>query len=198
MKRINALLLLMAFTVFAADDKRPAVRIGTVDTQERTSPVFQNDDGDESIQVDGMKLITSDTKAWLCISVRYETRPDWLDDLTLEFYVHLPGERRSPGILFKGSVSYADIPKDRAHLAEMYIHFNSYERYFSQGEIKATVIAKVNGEIVSIDRRNSLDKPWWTEFDGPVRELINRNDTPFYGINSGDYESQRLISDVQP
>ena len=97
-------------------------------------------------------------------------------------------------MLFKGVVNYVDIPEDRDHLAEMYMHFNSYERCYGRGKIQTVVLAKVDGQIVSIDKRNSLDNKWWENVPAPPCGLLNRLDTPFWVVNADDYETQDLCS----
>ncbi len=194
MKKLLAVLLFVSLSVVAAEKvERPDITINDVDTQELSAPLYQGDDGDDTLYIPGIPLYSSREKKWFRISVDYETRPDWIDRLTLEFYVLLPGREEEP-ILFKGEVSYVDIPEGRKHLAEMYMHFNSYERYYRRGKVRTAVLAKVDGEIVAIDDRNSLDDKWWENIPLHPCGLLNRLDTPFRVVNAGNYEAQDSCS----
>ncbi len=194
MKKLLAVLLFVSLSVVAAEKvERPDITINDVDTQELSAPLYQGEDGDDTLYIPGIPLYSSREKKWFRISVDYETRPDWIDRLTLEFYVLLPGREEEP-ILFKGEVSYVDIPEGRKHLAEMYMHFNSYERYYRRGKVRTAVLAKVDGEIVAIDDRNSLDDKWWENIPLHPCGLLNRLDTPFRVVNAGNYEAQDSCS----
>jgi len=185
------ILLLAATTGFAAEKKEPrsAIKVNGVEVRELSAPIHQNDNGDDTIQVRNTALKRGGNETWLQISVRYETRPEWLDHLTLEFYVLMPTP--SPeGTLFKGVVHYVDIPKGRDHLAEMYMHFNTRKRYSRRGKIRTAVLAKTNGTIVGIDQNNSPEDPWWETAPAGSHALLNRLDTPFRIVNEESYQAQ--------
>ena len=187
MKRLLIALLFTAASAIAAENS--GVHINTVKTEALASPLFQNEEGDDTIQISGMELDKPGSKEWLRISAEYETRAEWTDRLTLEFYVLLQRPNRSP-TLFKGVVQYVDIPRDRKHLAEMYMHFNSYARHAGRGKIRAAVIAKVAGKTVAIDKQNSLDDKWWETMPTHPVELLSRLQTPFAIVNTDRYEAQ--------
>lgn len=189
MKKWILILLLATQWIAEAEEPRPDVRIEDVDARELHTPLFQNEDGDDSIQVSGMPLTQIGNKEWLQISVHYETRPEWIDRLVLEFYALMPTPEKEKR-LFKGAVQYVDIPKGRDHLAEMYMHFNSYERYYGRGRIQTAVLAKIDGEIIAVDKQNSLEDPWWEKLPAHPRGLLNRLNTPFAVINVEQYEAQ--------
>ena len=194
MKKLLAVLLFVSLSVLAAEKKEsPDITIGDVETQALSAPLYQGEDGDDTLYIPEISLSSAREKKWLRVSVDYATRPEWIDRLTLEFYVLLPyhdGEK----ILFKGVVSYVDVQEGRKRLAEMYIHFNSYDRYYRRGKIRTAVLAKVDGEIVSIDDRNSLDDKWWENMPLHPCGLLNRLDTPFRVVNAGSYEAQGSCS----
>jgi len=192
MKNLFIVLLLVASSAYAEEKARPDVEIEDVEIRELHTPLYQNDDGDDSIQVSGMAINQYGNKKWLQIAVHYETRPEWMDRLTLEFYVLLPTPEKET-LLFKGIVQYVDIPESRDHLAEMYMHFNSYERYYGRGKTRTAVLAKIDGKIVAVDKRNSLENKWWEEVPAHPRGLLNRLDTPFRIVNAEDYEAPRIL-----
>jgi len=186
MKNLIMILFLVIGTSAVAAETLPNIEFNDVDTQEIQTPLYQNEDGDDTIQIHGMSLHQNNNKTWLRVAAHYETRPEWIDRLTLEFYVLMPNSGKEP-VLFKGVVNYVDIPEGRDHLAEMYMHFNSYERYSSRGRsIRSAVLAKLDGQIVAVDKRNSLDDKWWETIPSSSGELMNRLDTPFRIINVND------------
>jgi len=194
MKKLLTILLFVSFSVIAAEkEKLPDITIGDVETQDLSAPLYQGEDGDDTLYAPGIIFSSNREKKWLRVSVDYATRPEWIDRLTLEFYVLLPSPNDEK-ILFKGVASYVDVPEGRKHLAEMYMHFNSYERYYQRGKIRTAVLAKVDGEIISIDDKNSLDDKWWETIPLHPCGLLNRLDTPFRVVNAGNYEAQDSCS----
>ena len=192
MRKLALILFLSGSITVAANDPSPVIKITKIETIELASPLYQNDDGDDSIQVDGTSIDDSTRTQWLRISARYETRPEWLDRLTLEFYVLMPDSETS-GMLFKGAVHYVDIPRGRNHLAEMYIHFNSYNRYKKRrGKIKTAVVAKIDGARVSMDNQNIAEELWWENKPTHPAGLLNRLNTPFGVVNPANYAAQIL------
>lgn len=192
MKNLMMILLLIGASAFAAETQ-PDIEFNEVDTQEIQTPLYQDEDGGDTIQVNGISIHQSNEKTWLRVAAHYETRPEWIDHLTLEFYVLMPNSGKEP-VLFKGVVNYVDIPAGRDHLAEMYMHFNSYERYSSRGRsIKSAVLAKIDGQVVAVDKRNSMNNKWWETIPAHSGGLLNRLDTPFRIINFESVEAQPPI-----
>ena len=193
MKKQLITLLIIASTVTAEENNPPDITVVDVRTQELHPPVYQNDDGDDTLQINGLPLLKNKNRTWLRISTRYETRPEWIDRLCIEFYLLLPGKEKTT-TLFKGVVHYVDIPKGRDHLAEMYIHFNTYERYYRRGSIQSAILIKIDETIVATDQKNLLDNMWWEKHPAPFHKLLNRMDTPFRVINTETHEAQKVSS----
>jgi len=193
MKKLIIILLCMTATSasFAKhkDGTRPIIEIEKVEAQEVGTPVHRGDNNGDTLQIPGISLNQSRREKWLQVSVEYETRPEWMDRLTLEFYVLMPNPEKEDA-LFKGVVSYVDIPKGREHAAVMYMHFNSYARNYGRGKIRTAVLAKIDGKVVAVDEDSSLDDPWWENTDVNRCGLLNRLDTPFRVVNEERFESQ--------
>lgn len=188
MKIIANLLIagLFATPTFASEPASIAItRIGT-DTV--TTPLYQSDDGDDTIQVDGIALSESGRKKWLRLYTEYTSSPRWIDGLTLEFYLLVPSETQKP-TLFKGTVSYANIPKGRNHLAEMYMHFNATERYGKGRVIDCAVVAVLNGKIIATKNSRPGNPEWFKDTEAHSCKLLNREQTPFRIINPEDYQA---------
>jgi hypothetical protein len=192
MKKILMILLFVSLSVMAAEkNNRPGVTIDDVETYDAYTPIYEGDEGGDTLQLNGMSLDQRAQKRWFRIAVEYETEPEWIDHLTIEFYLLMPGEDK---ILFKGIVQYVDIPKGRDHLAEMYMHFNSYERYRNRGKFKTAVVIKIHGEVVAVSKPNSLETAWWADKQVHPCGLLNRLDTPFRIANVDKYEAQDFCS----
>jgi hypothetical protein len=187
-KRCIALLACgFSIAAFAASP----VTIREVETDELPVPVYQNEDGDDTIQTEVLTLSQGEGAPWFRVAVQYETEPEWIDQLTLEFYV-LFDDTEGQQMVFKGSVDYVDIPQARDHLAEMYLHANSYQRYGTRRPSKISVVAKMDGKIVAMDRRTAKDTQWWEGLPTHPAGLLNRLDTPFRAVNAGAYEAQLI------
>lgn len=186
MKRLSTLLILITASVVTAEHS--PLEITKVDTEEISTPIYQNESGERTIQTDAITMDQPQHKQWLCMSVTYKTHAKWTDQLTLEFYALLEDKEKNP-MLFKGTTHFVDLPKSREHLAEMYIHFNSYARYAGRKRIKTAIIAKTDGKVIALDKKNSLDDPWWTTAPLHPVGLLHKNQTPFGAVHAEYSES---------
>ncbi|MDK2857385.1 MAG: hypothetical protein PWQ29_898 [Verrucomicrobiota bacterium] len=188
---LSAAMLLGA--AVAADDRAQVLKFDEVEISEPGTPLYQDSDGNDTIQIDGIDLASSDEKKWFRIAAKYETRPKWLDRLTIEYYVLMPTPENTK-ILFKGVVNYVDIPKGREHRSEMYMHFNSYARYHKKREeVQYAVLARIDDKIVAI-KTNGTGEEWWTKYPVHSCGLLNRLDTPFRAVNAEQYEAQDVCT----
>ncbi len=137
---------------------------------------------------------------WKVIRVTYDTAPEWMDDLLVQFYV-LSVQRnketnRNAYSLFKLAVRYIDIERGRDHLAIAFLRPAAIKRYGEPVGV-AAVITLENKVVAEIsDEDIELPEKWWrnplvTESkEVSVREgyLLPRSDTPWAVINPDDYE----------
>lgn len=175
--QILGLAILLSFGAVAQEP----VIIREVEITEPQTPVYQTDDGEETLQAAGMKQPAVNAEKWFRIAACFETRPAWLDRLTLEYYVLLPSPGGQP-VLFKGTVGYSDIPAGRDHPSDMYLHFNTWKRYGKRGSISYAVIALIDGKEVSVKTNRQPDN-WWKSIQPHPGGLLNRKDTPFRVFN---------------
>ena len=157
-----------------------------VETSEPFSPVYQTEEGQETLQVKGLAQSSAGNKKWFRISAEYVTNVDWLNRLTLEYYVLFPGETNA----FKGTVNYVDIPRGREHLSEMYLHFNSYMRHYKRGIIQYAVVALINGRQVAIETNSRSPEGWWRNTPVYPCGLLDRSLTPFSVFNVEKFDAQ--------
>lgn len=183
--QIFGLTVLLAVRVAAQEQ----VVIRSVEITEPQTPVYQIEDGDETVQVAGMQQTSGGGAKWFRIAADFETRPAWLDRLTLEYYVLLPapdGKDR----LFKGVVNLVDLPAGRGHLSDLYLHFNTWKRYYKRGNVEYAVIALIDGKEVAVKTNKREPADWWRTIKPQSGGLLNRLDTPFRIMNEELYQAQ--------
>jgi len=132
---------------------------------------------------------------WAELSVVYDTEPEWVDELTFQYYTLLFDKKKGDYSLFKGTVTYVDIPKGRNHASTMYLRPVALTRY---GEVTAMAVEIIyKGEVIDTktDERMikgaKLAKEWWKSPQLAVKEgyVLNRAQTPFALVNYDDYET---------
>jgi len=135
------------------------------------------------------------------ISAAYETQPEWIDELTVTFYVLslVNSQGKTAYSLYRRDVRYMDVKRGRDHIADVYLRPSALERY---GEVVAvgvefTVKGEVVAELGESSLGNQIPAKWWkdpkivksevvTQRDG---YLLTRVESPFGWINSDDYEA---------
>ena len=137
---------------------------------------------------------------WAMLEVKYETSPEWIDEITFTFYVLCQDTKTKEFHFFQTAVSYLDIEKGDHYAAAM-LPPNAVKRY---GEpIAFGVDITLNGE--SIDTMssgfgNNGKDPWWNSAgfnklgDRLVRHsgyLKDRSQTPFGVTHIDEYEAVR-------
>ena len=140
---------------------------------------------------------------WAMLEVKYETSPDWIDEITFTFYVLSKAKDPKTGVeqyhLFQTAVSYLDIEKGEHHAAAM-LPPNAVKRY---GEpIAYGVDITLDGESVETlsSGFGNAKEPWWNSpgfnklGDRLVRHsgyLKDRSQTPFGATYIDEYEAVR-------
>jgi len=174
-----------------ADQIRVRRFIGVRNTRSAT-PVYQTNQGG------GVKR----AQDWYVISVIYDSAPDWIDDLLVQFHVLTmkpdPQTRQNVYSLFKKQVRYGDIERGRDHRAMAFLRPAAVKRY---GDVVASAaILTVEGTVVDEQSETSIDLPefWWRNelvLNNPrveltVREgyLLNRKESPWMLVTPDDYE----------
>jgi len=137
---------------------------------------------------------------WHVINIMYDTAPEWIDDLLVQFFVLSakpdPETRQNVYSLYKKTIRYADIEKGRDHRAMAFLRPAALKRF---GEVVAcAAVFTMDGKVVAEPSEQSVKLPefWWRNplvIDSPmltVREgyLLNRIESPWALINPDDYE----------
>jgi hypothetical protein len=143
---------------------------------------------------------------WRRINVEYQTTPDWIDELKIDFIVVTLKVEREDGknvqkySVYKKSVTYIDVEKDRNHFASAFLHPNVEKRYGTT--VAVAVILNVDG--VKIEEygevessvRKIFGENWWNNpriMESDVLTprsgyLLNKKESPFVFMNIDSYE----------
>ena len=133
-------------------------------------------------------------REWGRVQVVYDTAPEWIDELTFQFYVLLLKDEKGKRdfTLLKGAVSYQDVARGRKHEAMIFVRPTTLARYGDV--IGAAVEVLHNGEVVGVRSVEvsliAQEKEWWKNPKLTARDgvLLNRNQTPFAYVNYDDYD----------
>ncbi len=139
-------------------------------------------------------------REWQSISVSYDTAPEWIDELLIQFFalgvMRDPETKRNVYSLYKTSVRYIDIEQGRNHTAVAFLRPAAIMRYGNPVAVAA--VFNLEGEVVGevSDEGAKLPEEWWknplvTDSDATtVRDgyLLDRAKSPWALINPDDYE----------
>ena len=135
---------------------------------------------------------------WGQIILTYDSYPDWIDDLTVQFHALAlateKGQRKYS--LYKLTVRYGDIEKGRTHTATAFLHPKALKRF---GNLVAVAVeVSHEGKIIATKSEKDAQIPeeWWKKEkvtgskDVTARSeyLVDRSKSPFALINIDDHE----------
>ncbi len=136
---------------------------------------------------------------WPQIVVTYETEPEWIDELVIQYFAMTckTGEDGKKAYsLFRTSVRYVDVQKDRIHTGSAFLRPTAIKRFGNL--IAIAVEISVQGKTVDEKGEDDIKMPdkWWKDptvvdrKDVTVRDgyLMDRSLSPFALINIDDYE----------
>lgn len=146
------------------------------------------------VEARGMRINNDDRESWFRLKVEYETDPQWLDELTIDFYVLMTpreeegvNKKLSPKVYHK-KIAYLDIPRSSRHYAAVYMHPHQFRRNYNGDRLEWAVLIKYKGRLLAA--KSSLDDKgtWWSRFPSRENVLMSRDETPFVFIDYEDYE----------
>ena len=165
-------------------DAGDLVRLGSVKTSRIETPQYQLKRNLQSYPS------ATRERNWLEIALPYKTSPDWMDNLTVTFYV-LIEPKDDPAVkqrVLTGTVEYVNIKKG-VHRSVMYMHPTTLERFGEPKRCAAVVSTTVNGRPVEVATE---DMTPWKRIAQEATLILNRMDTPFAMANFDDFEAQKL------
>lgn len=137
-----------------------------------------------SYSLRGRSTTRDGRRQWLQVSTEFDTAPEWMDEVTLTFYVVLRADPRNlaeganPNNMFTGTVTYVNVKRGR-HIATMFLDPNTFERF---GVPQAVAVQfniagrQAGGEV---QPRSTQESRWWTTMTPNGMPLLNRDETPF-------------------
>lgn len=138
-------------------------------------------------------------KDWFQIAVTYDTAPEWIDELTFQYFVMSQTEidREVKYSIFSTTVRYSDIKAGRNHTSTAFLHPRALERF---GEIVAAAVEILHqgksiaqeGEVAN----KEIPEDWWknprvtdsAQVTARSGYLLDRSRSPFALVNMDDYE----------
>jgi len=135
---------------------------------------------------------------WSRIQVTYDTAPEWIDELTFQYFVLTEREQDDAKAysLFKNTVRYADIEQGRDHMSTVFLRPSTVKRYGLPVAIAVEI--RLKGEVIAEAAEAEIKVPeqWWrnpavTQNEGVTTRdgyLLDRSQSPFALINIDDYE----------
>jgi hypothetical protein len=193
MGRIGVLAGILATAAFVQGQNIP-LSIENVEVEDKNGPRTPVYD----VKVGGMSPRGNARQSWFRMAVLYETDVEYLDALTVDFYVatkpreldmQLPPDYYKTR-LFTLTNEYIDIAEGK-HLCEAYIHPRIYNRYSNGKDIVWAVVFSLQDQPVAF--RSSLGEQagqWWEKIDAvPMDDLLlSRDQTPFALVDYEDFE----------
>ncbi len=146
-------------------------------------------------------------KVWGVLDVTFATTPEWVDDLTVTFYVMLqnpkadPKKGEKPMSFFTLTLTYSEIARGKDHKAGAVLQPAALQRYGKAIGLAAK-IAVGGKEVATIadgEGRLKTAEKWWEDpkiVDAPVVQrrdgyLIDRMKSPFQLQDNDNYEESR-------
>ena len=124
--------------------------------------------------------------------------PQFLDDLTLNYYVLLNNKSKEypKGTLLIGSVTHTAIPHAKGMNSVMYISPRTLERFFD-GKAPSTVSSAIVDVGVTVTKQGQLvaekswkgKGQWWSSLEQVNGYVLNKNETPFAPLAWDYYEA---------
>ena len=133
---------------------------------------------------------------WAMLEVKYETTPEWIDEITFTFYVLCQDTKTKEFHFFQTAVSYLDIEKGD-HVAAAMLPPNAVKRY---GEpISFGVDITIDGESVASKALGLGGDAWWSASLDKLGDRVkrhsgylkDRSQTPFGVTHIDEYEAVR-------
>jgi len=138
---------------------------------------------------------------WVEVRVVYDTAPEWIDELVIEYFVLMVDQVRDRRVfsLFQTAVRYGDVAAGRGRQGTTYLRPAALQRF---GDVVAVAVEiSHDGRTAAVETDTSMQLPerWWRNplvLESPdltLRDgyLLNRAESPWALVNIDDYEDIR-------
>ncbi|WFB37619.1 hypothetical protein P3T73_07580 [Kiritimatiellota bacterium B12222] len=154
------------------------IQIRSVEAEKIASPRYAVDVRGQSTKNDG-------SLQWLEVSVEFDTRLKWTDEITFTMYVVLQGkpenlpEGAQPVNMFSGTVTIVNVPQVKKGNLSMYLDPYTLARYGEPTHV--AVVATIDGEPAAgiAEPSSSAASQWWTRQTPNATPLLSRDKTPY-------------------
>ena len=136
---------------------------------------------------------------WWQFTVEYDTKEEWTDDLTFQFYVLGLGlvEGKKAYSFYSARVSYIDIEEGRGRKATVFLRPNTVKRYGKPAAFAVEIYHKGKMIVQESEAATKVSKLWWKDpqvIDSPLvtkRDgvLLTRDKSPFALVDVDAYET---------
>jgi hypothetical protein len=129
---------------------------------------------------------TAYNKKWLAIEVDFSTDPDWVDGVTVKYYVLVKKGREVK--LFTGEVTHSNLAKSMRHTSAMFVPATILERYGDSKFEIASVELIYDGKTVGRESSPQTREEWWQKFTPVTGMLLPPGETPWAMLAHERYE----------
>ncbi|MDD2237425.1 MAG: hypothetical protein PHP44_13340 [Kiritimatiellae bacterium] len=187
LKLLSVCLLLALAGVITADAQVASaddmIRLGNIKTSKIETPKYETKRSLQSYPS------ATREQNWLEIALPYKTSIDWMDELSITFYV-LIEPKDDPAVKQKilvGTVDYVNIKKG-VHRSVVYLHPSTLERFGEPKRYAAIVRTSMDGRPMELATE---DMTPWRRLAPESGLVLNRMQTPFAMVNFSDFEALR-------
>lgn len=193
---VSLLLTLLSFSFAAAQSATTDFEILKITPDLVTTPEYNVSLGPKNKRV-------QKNKDWLELEVSFSwqpraAKPEFLDDLTLNYYVLLNNKSREypQGTLLTGTVTHVAVPQAKGLNSVMYISPRTLERFFG-GKIPTSASSALTDVGVIITKQGQTVAEaswkgrgqWWSALQQVSGYVLNKNETPFAPLAWDYYEA---------
>ncbi len=141
------------------------------------------------IQVQNYNSVNPPRADWFQIEVLYETRPEWVDELKLTFYVLMKSnDSKEPFVLLKGEDTFIHIARG-VHRAHAYVHPSILKRY---GKVEGYAVEfSSQGRPLGAEASDPNYRRWIQQLAPKDGFVLMPRDTPFAHLDSEAFEMSK-------
>jgi|YelNatPaOPRAMG01_1025707.scaffolds.fasta_scaffold54739_2 hypothetical protein len=127
-------------------------------------------------------------KDWVRIEVRYETRAEWLDEVTVKFFASV-GKGRAEQVL-AGELTHVNLARG-THYSAMFLHPNVVQR-FGDGQVNAVAVQIYSqNKLVAQRGEPGLRPRWWENAKTVGGLLVAPQNSPWAPVAAGRYDATK-------
>lgn len=132
---------------------------------------------------------------WAEMQVVFDSEPEWLDEVSFQYYALLFDRATGEYSFLKGQVLHVDVARGKNHMSSAYIRPNTLARL---GDVVAVAVeVLIKGEVVAVQsegklpRSQPLPADWWKNPKLIPKDglLLSKPQTPFAYASYDDYEA---------